>query len=52
VKKSFYFTNKVKAGRIIQNIILTCIDDEIEGSSDCLLRFPNSINEAQNLAGE
>jgi hypothetical protein len=47
-----YFTNIVLAGRIIQNIILTCIDDEIEGSSDCLSRFPNSINEAQNLAGE
>ena len=46
------FTNRVKAGRIIQNIILTCIDDEIEGSSDCLFRFPNSVSEAQNLAGE
>ncbi len=46
------FTNRVKAGRIIQSIILTCIDDEIGGSSDCLFRFPNSVNEAQNLAGE
>ncbi len=46
------FTNRVFAGRIIQNIILTCIDDEIEGSSDCLFRYPNSVSEAQNLAGE
>jgi len=44
------YTDEIEALRLIYGVILTCIDEEREGSLDCLSEFPNTFNGIKELA--
>lgn len=45
----FEHSDLVRGLKFFNNVFLTCIDDEIEGSLDCLQRHPNTIELIENL---